>query len=73
MVYTRLISGLGNQLFQYAVGRQVALLHNAPLKLDITFFASQSLRSYKLDAYNIRAEIATEAEISAVLAVYAST
>lgn len=72
MIYTRLISGLGNQLFQYAVGRQVSLLNKAPLKLDIGFFANQSLRSYKLDVYNINAELATEAEVATLLARYSS-
>lgn len=72
MIYTRLISGLGNQLFQYAIGRQVSLLNKAPLKLDISFFASQSLRSYKLDVYNTKAELATQVEVETLLERYSS-
>ncbi|RYX87467.1 hypothetical protein EON73_01345 [bacterium] len=63
MVITKLISGLGNQLMQYAIGRQLSLSKGVPLKLDLTFFASQDLRSYKLDHYNIDAEIATTTDI----------
>lgn len=64
MIVTKLISGLGNQLFQYAVGRQLSIKHGVPLKLDVSFFASQDLRSYKLHHYNINADIATTNEIT---------
>ncbi|MGI4022351.1 MAG: alpha-1,2-fucosyltransferase [Janthinobacterium lividum] len=63
MIITKLISGLGNQLFEYAIGRQLAISKNVPLKLDLSFFADQSLRSYKLNHYNINAEIATSTDI----------
>lgn len=64
MIITKLISGLGNQLFQYAMGRQLSLSKGTPLKLDLSFFESQDLRSYKLDHYNINAEIAASADIN---------
>ena len=35
MIITRICNGLGNQLFQYAVGRQLAERHGTELKLDI--------------------------------------
>ena len=38
MIIIRIKGGLGNQLFQYAVGRAVALHHKVPLKLDLTIF-----------------------------------
>ena len=38
MIITQLIGGLGNQLFQYAAGRSLAMHHNTELKLDITQF-----------------------------------
>lgn len=64
MVVTKLISGLGNQLLQYAFGRQLSLIKNVPLKLDISFFDSQDLRSYKLNHFNINANVATIADIA---------
>ena len=63
MIISKLISGLGNQLFEYALGRQLALSKGVPLNLDLSFFESQSLRSYKLHHYNIAAEIAISADI----------
>ena len=72
MIYTKLISGLGNQLFQYAVARQLSLLRQTDLKLDTSFFDTQSLRGYKLHHYNIVATPATEAELSQLLRGYRS-
>jgi len=31
------MGGLGNQLFQYATGRALALKHQTELKLDLSF------------------------------------
>ena len=64
MVIVRLIGGLGNQLFQYAAGRRVAHIHNIPLKLDITWFESNKLRKYRLDHFNIIADIASPDDIA---------
>lgn len=64
MIITKLISGLGNQLFEYTIGRQLSLAKKVPLKLDISFFKDQDLRSYKLDHFNINAELATENDIA---------
>lgn len=64
MIVTKLISGLGNQLMQYALARQLSLLKEVPLRLDLNFFDSQDLRTYKLNHYNIDAEIATTEDIN---------
>jgi hypothetical protein len=64
LIITNLIGGLGNQLFQYAVGRRLAYIHNEPLKLDITAFRNYTLRSYHLNPLNIIEQIATDEEIS---------
>ena len=64
MIITKIKGGLGNQLFQYAVGRAVALHHNLPLKLDLTIFETYNLHNgYRLDQFSIHADIATENEI----------
>lgn len=70
MIYSRLISGLGNQLFQYAIGRQVSLLNNTELLIDASFYKGQSLRSYKLANYNIKAAIASDEEVVKFLSPY---
>ena len=64
MIITKLKGGLGNQLFQYAVGRALALHNKLPLKLDLTVFENYKLHNgYRLDQFAIQAGIATENEI----------
>ena len=64
MIITKLKGGLGNQLFQYAAGRAVALHHKVPLKLDVTTFETYNPHNgYRLDQFAIQAEIAAENEI----------
>lgn len=70
MIYVKLISGLGNQLFQYVLGRKVSILKKTSLKLDVSFFENQDLRSYKLNHYNINAAIATDDEIENIIGIY---
>ena len=64
MIIIKIKGGLGNQLFQYAVGRAVALHHKSPLKLDLTIFKTYELHKYLLDQFAIQADMATENEIS---------
>lgn len=51
MVIVNLKGGLGNQLFQYAIGRHISLNNGATLILDITSFENDKLRSYRLDSF----------------------
>lgn len=60
------MGGLGNQMFQYAAARAVAQRNNVPIKLDISWYESQELRSYRLDHFNISADIAASEEIASV-------
>ena len=64
MIIIKIKGGLGNQLFQYAVGRALALHHRLPLKLDLTIFKTYKLHRYLLDQFAIQADMATENEIS---------
>ena len=63
MIIIRLIGGLGNQLFQYALARRLSLLHDVPLKLDISQFETYKLRRYSLNVFNIIEDYATEGDI----------
>jgi hypothetical protein len=65
IVVTRLMGGLGNQLFQYAAGRALALRRNATLKLDLGAFPGEPPRTYDLHNYPIAATIATPRELRA--------
>jgi len=51
------MSGLGNQLFQYAAGRRVADRTGTKLRFDISFFPSEPNREYALGDFRIRAEL----------------
>ena len=60
MLIIKLFGGLGNQIFQYALGRHLALKNNIPLFLD-TFSGFQDdfyQRNYTLDIFKIPANIA---------------
>ncbi len=65
MIVTRIIGGLGNQMFQYAAGRSLALANGCQLKLDISGFDNYQLHNgYELDLFNIQAGIASSEEVS---------
>ena len=64
MVISRLIGGLGNQMFQYAAGRALANINNCELKLDVSDFKNYKIHNgYELSLFNIKAEIASDSEI----------
>lgn len=58
-ICVRLMGGLGNQMFQYAAGRSLALRHNVRLKVDTSFFAEEhngaTPRSFELGAFRLSA------------------
>lgn len=66
MIIVRIMGGLGNQMFQYAIGRKLQILNNDVLKLDITDYYTnvhEIKRSFKLDVFNVIFELATVNEI----------
>lgn len=61
MIVMKLMGGLGNQMFQYAAGRALALRLGAPLRLDHSFLEADSngaytKRHYELGVFNCKAE-----------------
>ena len=70
MIFVRLMGGLGNQMFQYSLGRRLAMTHGVPLKFDLTFFATQqerlvdTPREFALRGWRIDGSEATAAELS---------
>lgn len=67
MIIVRLLGGLGNQMFQYAIGRNLAHTNNTELKLDITGYEKQAgitLRKYMLHVFNIQETLASKSEIN---------
>lgn len=66
MVIVQLQGGLGNQLFEYAVGRQVAAINHCKLKLDaVSGFQSDTFyrRTYALEPFNIDARFASRRDL----------
>ncbi|MCX5804262.1 MAG: alpha-1,2-fucosyltransferase [Proteobacteria bacterium] len=64
MIIVKLIGGLGNQMFQYAMARSLADHYDVSLKLDIADFEHYTLRRYELVDFNIRAEVASKQDIN---------
>ena len=70
MIIINLKGGLGNQMFQYACGRSLALKNNDTLKLEIDGLERANkigdiYRSFGLSAFAIEKNIATAAEVQA--------
>lgn len=65
MICIKLNGGLGNQMFQYALGRSLSAKHNCQLFLDISALSnldktkSQIIRNYELEIFDVTAKIAT--------------
>lgn len=61
----KLAGGIGNQLFQYALGKQLATRHGAELLFDTTSFTQdRHQRQFRLDYFNIPpVAIANETQI----------
>jgi hypothetical protein len=59
--------GLGNQLFQAALGIKLAHARNVPLAFDATaYVADEPLRIYQLDRFKIDAKLLTANELSSM-------
>ncbi len=68
MIIVNLKGGTGNQMFQYALGRQLALKNNDVLKLDIGGLARANVvgdiyRPFALQAFNIIKDVASPMEV----------
>ena len=69
MIITNITHGLGNQMFQYAVGRAVSIVRGVSLRLDISAFQNHGFhQGFELEQiFNCRAEIAGKEDIRGVL------
>lgn len=69
MVIVKLKGGLGNQMFQYAAGKRLALTHKVPFKVDLNYLLGKGRsqktvsRDYALDLFDTPIEFASDEEI----------
>ena len=57
MIIVKLMGGLGNQMFQYALGRRLSLDRQVQLKLDLSWYEAQTERVYQLNHFMIDASL----------------
>jgi hypothetical protein len=68
MIVVKLMGGFGNQLFQYAAGRALALARSEDLLLDLSFLnadprGAYTKRAFELDQVKYIAQLATENDL----------
>lgn len=68
MIIVKLVGGLGNQMFQYATGRKLALLKNTELYIDTSFLdknpdGAYTKRNLELNVFNLSLNIANQNDI----------
>ncbi|MFH1509262.1 MAG: hypothetical protein ABIE68_03805, partial [bacterium] len=69
MIIVKLYAGLGNQLFQYGLGRSLAEKNNTVLKVDTNWFTdnqNQLNRKYELNKFKTNLDIANKKEINRI-------
>ncbi len=64
MIISKISGGLGNQMFQYAIAKAIAIKNNNTFKLDISAYESYKLHNgYRLNIFSIEESLATKKEI----------
>jgi hypothetical protein len=69
MILVRLQGGLGNQLFQYALGRNLAIKNSTQLKLDLSLLQDRTpskhavFRDFDLNVFDLDLKMATQEEV----------
>lgn len=68
MIITHLIGGLGNQMFQYALGRKMSLSNDTKLTMDISGLENHSgngtPRKYALGVFNIQENFSNKKDVN---------
>jgi hypothetical protein len=69
MIISSIIGGLGNQMFQYAIGRAVSLKYGTSLRLDASGYGKYKLhQGFEIQKiFNCKIETANEIEVNSLL------
>lgn len=76
MIIVKLMGGLGNQMYEYAFGKHIALKNNTDLKLDLRFLLDRSpkkffvYRDFDLNIFNINYDLANNNDLNNNLSYY---
>jgi len=62
LIIVKLMGGLGNQMFQYALGRSLAVKNSCELKIDISEYKTYKLHNYGLGVFNLNENFADKKE-----------
>ena len=68
MIIINIMGGLGNQMFQYAAAKHLAIIHKTDLKIDASKFGKLTANKehvFQLDCFRITARQASREEVSA--------
>jgi len=63
MIIINLTGGLGNQMYQYAIGRYISINNKTKLKYHFTSALLNTKRDFELDVFNIKATKATSEDL----------
>lgn len=67
MITTLLMGGLGNQMFQYAAARRLAIHHGTGVELDLSWFdrqaGNETISRYEIDCFGLEPSIAAPTRI----------
>lgn len=64
MFIIKIIGGLGNQMFQYALGLSLSIKFNTEFKMDISGFDLYKLHNYSMQYLNINEHMASKSDLS---------
>ena len=78
MIITKLIGGLGNQMFQYAAAKALAVKHGVEVKVDTSDLEKDSAgvytqRYFELTCFNENIQVASKNELAPFYKKYSST
>ena len=66
MIIFRLTGGLGNQLFQYAIGKALSIISKEKMLFDVSSYTSDKLRNYELGIFNLGIDLAETADVKKI-------
>jgi hypothetical protein len=76
MIIVRFKGGMGNQMFQYALGRALSIKYNVPLGFDLSYLLDTTprlnftFRNFDLDIFNIKGEIVPSKKVPFVNRIF---